>query len=467
MATQEQVNIEIGKIYSQTLEYISKRVQGSDTFSGLSGNQHAALEALAKKANAQIAELELKDATQLQKIRAMNVIGNQISELLISAPNSPYKNYTPQQVNVIAMQSILGGEKEYTDFGNLINDTLKKFALQIEFIENLESGLFECYRILNGDSPSPSSMFARNNGDLFSSTQLEKIEASLSNLRSVGESLQDSIFCLSTLAENYYTVNDSNLRELGFVRERGNPLFLIPAIPAAVKAVMWVTAGCVIAYEVFFTSDLIVKGKVQSTSTNENIVTSKRLSFCLEVQKALELLYTEMQSNLVSSIMDDSKDPKLMLINLSKLKENERFQKIETIQSEEYTLPNSIGLLSNGEKATFTYGKDCITGQLFSAQQVLASLPNEAGINNLTKPERQELANNLIDLCGGRAKLYAEAATFSLARENVAYERSGLADDARRRRAVTHLIEWATYGAVSVGVIWGLSKVYKSYESDD
>ena len=48
-----------------------------------------------------------------------------------------------------------------------------------------------------------------------------------------------------------------------------------------------------------------------------------------------------------------------------------------------------------------------------------------------------------------------------------ARKRSSLEDAKRRRRAVTHLIEWAAYGAVSVGVIWGLSKVYKGYKSDD
>ena len=48
-----------------------------------------------------------------------------------------------------------------------------------------------------------------------------------------------------------------------------------------------------------------------------------------------------------------------------------------------------------------------------------------------------------------------------------ARKRSSLEDAKRRRRAVTHLIEWGTYGLVSVGVIWGLSKVYKGYKSDD
>ena len=81
MATQEQVNNEVAKLYAQMADYISRKVQGSDTFSGLSANQHAELDAIAQDLSASIRNLEI--GTRLQKHEAMNTIGNEVAGMLV------------------------------------------------------------------------------------------------------------------------------------------------------------------------------------------------------------------------------------------------------------------------------------------------------------------------------------------------------------------------------------------------
>jgi len=459
MATQKQVNTEVGKIYSECIEYISKKVQSSDTFSGLSGNQHAELEALAKKANSQIADLKIGEP--LQKIKATNEVRNEIAQMLVSDPKSPYAKYTPQQVNVLAMQSALGGQQEYVGFGKRINDTLLDRTLKVKFLTSFEDSLRESYESLAGRDG------ARENGarasliTLLNQQQRNEVNESLTSLVDLRADYSDSIFEISETSKCYYNTSDSKLNELGvYVGDRSNPLITLTFIGIAKVGALMVLAYCAKlgVDDLKDTKRLnVFEGEQQAKAVKDN--------FCAEVSKSLEQFYKAIK-DILEQVIVQKLNPTDALLNLALSKGS--FEKLKEVESEEYTIPNSIGLFSDGKPATFKY-EECIDAQVKEAIgfDVFNLIPSKSEINTTSEDKQKELIQNLIIHFGGMREAYAKAAAFSFAQAEVARKQAGIEDAARRRRAVTHLIEWAAYGAVSVGVIWGLSKVYKSYKSDD
>lgn len=467
MATQEQVNIEVGNLFGEMAEYTSRKVQGSDTFSGLSGNQHAELASLAKDLNVKIAEV---DGTAMQKAQAVNEITNEIAKIIVDSPNSPYyQKYTPQQINVLAMQSVLGGHREYVEFGNQINDTILDFNLKIQFLDDFIERLGACYGLLNGNE-SVESTFLRRNGESlllkYASDKIPQIDESLNSLGDLKSYLADSVFVLSEIAKSYYNVNESVLSELGYISTRLNPLPVV--IIPMVKVVGWTATACASAWMAYWTKEQIVDMKAKGVLTRIQEKETIRLGFCLNTSKALEALYASMESMLRKCIELNS-DKKLMLKLLLEMKMSEAYGKLLNLVSDKFIDPTTIKLLSDGKEISFNYAEDCIQGQIRNnAFNALSQLPDsERAIDRQSAAEDDALVKHLAIACGGLEDSYEKAAKVAEEARRTALEESGLEDAARRRRAVTNLIEWATYGAVGVGVIWGLSKVYKGYKSDD
>ena len=86
-------------------------------------------------------------------------------------------------------------------------------------------------------------------------------------------------------------------------------------------------------------------------------------------------------------------------------------------------------------------------GQLQDAGLVLDVIKAIPGdITNLTPKEKQQKLNLIAIQFGKGGEVFRIAAENDKREAEEARKRSSLEDAKRRRRAVTHLIEWAAYG---------------------
>lgn len=469
MATQEKVNAEVGKVYSEYAEYISKKIQSSDTFSGLSRNQHAELELLAKELSSDIANIQV--GTQLQKVKALNTINIELAEYIVSTPNSPYiDKMSASQLNQLALQSVVGGPEDYVTFGHEINDIIAHLAIQQNLSIELFESLLACYSILDGDIPGFMSE-ARTNGssltDLLGERQLTEINDSTESLGSLNPILSEKIACLVELSKPYYNIDFNLLKNAGYdLRE--NPAFLIPFIPAAVQYSGWTIA-------LLFAGNAVVDDTVRKNTdrvfTKEKAVDELEAKFCKVYSNALETFYQSLHQICTNAITNPKVNKLSVLKTLNRLKSTDDYKNLELLESREYKDPRGAGFFGHdGSVIKFNYAKNCPQGKLSQAGYALFAL-KEIPSNDelLTKSPNQikSILSTTASMCGVKAEVYKKAEEAAEKAQKEAYEKAGLADAARRRRAITHLIEWAAYGAVSVGVIWGLSKVYKGYKSED
>lgn len=469
MATQEQVNIEVGKLYAQMADYISRKVQGSDTFSGLSGNQHAELELLAKELSSDIANIQV--GTQLQKAKALNTINIELAEYIVSTPNSPYiDKMSASQLNQLALQSVVGGAEDYVTFGHEINDLIAHLAIQQNLSIELFESLLACYSILDGDIAGFMSE-ARTNGsslsDLLSVQQLTEISDSTESLGSLNPILSEKIASVVELSKPYYNIDFNLLKNAGYdLRE--NAALLIPFIPAAVQYAGWTTA---LLYAGNAVVDDAINRNTDRGFKGEKAVDELEARFCKVYSNALETFYQSLHKICTEAITNPRVNKLSVLKTLNRLKSTDDYKNLELLESREYEDPRGAWLFGHdGSVIKFNYGENCPQGKLSQAGYALFALkeiPSNDDLLTKSPDEIKSILSTIASMCGVKAEVYKKAEEAAEKAQEESYEKAGLADAARRRRAVTHLIEWASYGAVGVGVIWGLSKVYKSYKSED
>ena len=466
--TQDQVNTEIAKLYAAMLEYVSKNVQSADTFGGLSGNQLVEMESLAKELNIAISKVK---GTDTQKFEAMNAIGNEIATMLVSAPNSPYKEYTPQQVNVLAMQSVLGGPKEYQKYAQELNNIVSNLSIEIPFIYDMQNALYDWYGVLNRQQIIDESLRRNPLGDLVDLDILKPddrkgIDKSFENLQTLKEVSEKQLTAIRILSKNYFNVHrDLNLRH--------NFAFLAPLIPEAIalsaKVLLYTATACASATGINYTwqwnKELVEDKQRVKADKDLNIKLGYINDFCEKVNDALSVVFEATRKQIQYALSDKNilvADVLAMLQNLKNAQATE--DSLSKLISKD-TYPDPF---NPGQFLEFNFTETCVQGQLEGAGKVINALDNiPSNTSGLKDQEILSKINLVASLFGEGGKIYEIAAENNRKAQEEAREKSGLEDAERRRRAVTHLIEWATYGAVGVGVIWGLSKVYKGYKNDD
>jgi hypothetical protein len=470
MATQEQVNIEVGKLYAQMADYISRKVQGSDTFSGLSGNQHAELDAIAQDLSASIRNLEI--GTRRQKHEAMNTIGNEVAGMLVAVPNSPYSQYSPQQVNVLSMQSTLGGEKEYLAFAKGLNASAFELTARLPFLRELQKSIADWYSTLNGNRGiiEDSGIGRRTNAhtlvglNLLSQKDQNEISTSDQSTEDLLKGMQIQLNTIAVLSKNYFNVNEDLI-----IRE--NLALLIPLIPeiaVSVKALVAVVVACAGTTAIHITKDTMDARDAELADNFTQQTLSHQHDFCEKVNEALSVVYDKTKSLIESALIsfengEVSLDGIFQILQSLKKSQSTSDALTKLINKDSYRDPTD-----SDKFLEFSYLKHCVMGQVQNAGlviDVIKAIPTD--VSGYTENEKKQKLNLIAMTFGKGGEVFRIAAQNAKKAEEEARQKSSLADAARRRRAVTHLIEWATYGAVSVGVIWGLSKVYKSYKSEE
>ena len=472
--SQDEINGQVGVLYAKAADFIYNNIRTTDTFGQMSGELQAALTDVSRKMQAEIAKIE---CTRLQKIKALNTVNAEMALHVVTDPRSPYAGkMSADQFNRLALQSVLGGPKEYIAFGNEINGTLEKLILREKFSKDLYDNLMGCYTVLQGNEPSSNLSLSRENAPnlnllaTLSLKAMDDIDRSTQQLGNLESQLADQIACLVEFSKPYFNIQYDVLEEAGYtLSPRSNAAFLIPFIPALKTAIY--TA---LAYAGGLAIIDLSEKKEQAATRSVSLEETERNTFCEEVNEALKVLYSTL-STLISGFSNAGGSAATLLKALVSLKNSEAYKNILDIQSREYILYSKVGVFQSTTepdvRVRYTYGKDCITGQLKEADMALnafVGIPStESEVDGLTPAQQKEKVISLGSLVGASVDFYKKAAENAKERAAKAYEKSGLADAARRRRAFTNLIEYGSYAAVGLGVIWGLSKIYKGYVSED
>jgi hypothetical protein len=485
--TQLEINRKVSDILNKSSEFIIKNIQMPSSLSQVSGRTANAVQTVVEQAFKEINK-ELPSITLEERTDALRAWSDEILDLLAHDPNSPYYGYDTQGIKALALQGMLGKEG-YKKLSQDILKSLQAYTDEMELILSARETAGNLVDILNGVSLDPEALaeiatptlqpLARYltvaQAEEYSNalntilTVEEKFTARFRNFIKVSSYISNVSYpLLSNLLSQSPMIRELHLADtlLGYEEEtepRTNPLpFALPPLVKVATGIGVALASAWAGYWVY--TD--VSDKLDSNLKRKERYDEETLeSFCKKVTDALSIVESQISTALTNALSEDnigSFDPQ---ITLKQLKNANDINKIDfEIKVIDFV---KSGIFETKMK-TINFHENCISGNIVAAEvvNVFAGLDG-VDVDSLTREQAIIHIRAIANAFEMDSNALQKLSTMHKQLQAEAYEKSGQADSARRRRAITNLIEYGAYGAVALGVIWGLSKVYKGYASED
>ena len=484
--TQLEINRKVFDILNKSSKFIIKNIQMPSSLSQLSGRTANAVQAVVEQAFKEINK-ELPSITLEERTNAIQAWSDEIFDVLVHDPNSPYHGYDIQGIKALALQGMLGKEG-YKKLSQDILKNLQAYTDEMELILSARETAGNLVDILNGvsldldalaESTTPALQpLARyltvaqtedyNNALNTILTVEEQFTARFRNFIKVSSYISNvSSSLLSNLLSQSPMIRELHLADtlLGYEEDtepRTNPLFAIPPLATVAKGIavaLGAAAGSAVTY--FF-----ISSTAKSAVSEDNDRTKTEIQgFCREVTDALSRVEKQISTALTNALSEDNIGSFNPQITLKQLK---NANKINKINFETKVIDFVESGIFETKMKTINFHQNCTSGKIVNAEvvDVFAGL-NGVDVDTLTREEAIVHIRTIANAFKMDSNALQKLSTMHKQLQAEAYEKSGQADSARRRRAVTNLIEYGAYGAVALGVIWGLSKIYKGYASED